>query len=273
MCELLGKSSSSPATVNLSLAEFAQHGGRTGPHKDGWGIAYYDGGDIRLVKDTRGASESPWVSFVEEQGLTSKTVIGHIRNATIGQVSIANTHPFARELGGRMHVFAHNGVVNGVLNGGLPLGRFRPVGVTDSEHAFCAMMRELEALWSQSEGIPSLSDRLDILEGFAARLRGFGPANFLYADGETLFAHSHERHQNDGTRRPPGLNLLRRTCASEGDDIEGGGVKVHKIEEGQSVVLVASVPLTLDEPWTPLEPGTLLAIESGTVVASRGGAG
>jgi predicted glutamine amidotransferase len=270
MCELLGKSSSKPATINLSLSEFAQHGGRTGPHKDGWGIAYYDGADIRLVRDTRGASESPWVEFVEEQGLTAKTVIGHIRNATTGHVAIANTHPFARELGGRMHVFAHNGVVNGVLDGGLALGRFHPIGETDSEHAFCAMLKELEDLWSGQEAVPSLDARLDILEAFAADLLSFGPANFLYADGERLFAHSHERHQNDGTRSPPGLHMLHRTCATDADGIEGGGLRVHKVEQGQSVIVLASVPLTQDEAWTPLDPGTLLAMESGAIVATRG---
>ena len=269
MCELLGKSSSQPAKINLSLTEFAQHGGRTGPHKDGWGIAYYDGGDIRLVKDTRRASESPWAEFVEGQGLAAKTVIGHIRNATTGKVAIANTHPFARELGGRMHVFAHNGVVEGVLNGGMPLGRFRPVGTTDSEYAFCAMLQEVEDLWIRTDGVPDLQKRMDILESFAERLRGFGPANFLYADGETLFAHSHERLQEDGTRRPPGIHLLRHTFRSDDDGLEGGGIEVESNDRGETVIVLASVPLT-EEAWTPLAPGTLLAMESGAIVATRG---
>ena len=68
MCELFAKSSRQPANVNLSLDTFADHGGRTGPHRDGWGIAYYEEGDIRLIKDTHQASSSVWVRFVEEQG-------------------------------------------------------------------------------------------------------------------------------------------------------------------------------------------------------------
>jgi predicted glutamine amidotransferase len=35
-------------------------------------------------------------------------------------------------------VFAHNGTVRSARD--LPLGRFRPIGSTDSEHAFCAML-------------------------------------------------------------------------------------------------------------------------------------
>ena len=50
MCELFAMSSRHPATVTLSLSELLRHGGDTGPHADGWGIAYYEGGDARLVR-------------------------------------------------------------------------------------------------------------------------------------------------------------------------------------------------------------------------------
>ena len=43
MCELLGMSAHHPASITLSLNEFARHGGETGPHVDGWGIAFYEG--------------------------------------------------------------------------------------------------------------------------------------------------------------------------------------------------------------------------------------
>ena len=41
MCELFGMSTRRPSTVTLSLEEFSRHGGLSGPHKDGWGIALY----------------------------------------------------------------------------------------------------------------------------------------------------------------------------------------------------------------------------------------
>ena len=57
-----------------------------------------------------------------------------------------NCQPFARELGGRMHVFAHNGDLDaGRL--GAPRGSFRPVGDTDSERAFCVLLERLTAIW------------------------------------------------------------------------------------------------------------------------------
>ena len=39
-------------------------------------------------------------------------------------------------------------------------------------------------------GPPPLAERLHAAAEFAARLRGFGPANFLYTDGDALFAHA-----------------------------------------------------------------------------------
>ena len=49
MCELFALSSLHPATVRLSFEEFSRHGGLAGPHKDGWGIVFYDGRDVRLA--------------------------------------------------------------------------------------------------------------------------------------------------------------------------------------------------------------------------------
>ena len=138
MCELLMMSSSVPATVNVELGVLARHGGGEGPDRDGWGIAYYQDNDVRLIKDAAPAYASPWMGFVEGLALRSKLVIAHIRRATSGKVALRNTHPFTRELHGHMHVFAHNGAVPAIFTASaFPLGRFHPVGETDSEYAFC----------------------------------------------------------------------------------------------------------------------------------------
>ena len=61
MCELFGLSSNRPVALTISLQVFARHGGLDGPQKDGWGVAYYEQKDIRLIKDAGAASESEWV--------------------------------------------------------------------------------------------------------------------------------------------------------------------------------------------------------------------
>lgn len=265
MCELFAKSSAKPADVTLSLQVLAEHGGKTGPHKDGWGIAYFHGAYARLIKDARAASQSDWVDFVESRSLTSSCVIAHIRNASQGEVALRNTHPFARELAGRMHVFAHNGTLHG-LEGDprFRLDHYHPIGTTDSERAFCALLTRLAAIWLPPTEPPPLERRLEVFAGFAADARGLGPANFLYGDGDYLFAHANKRHHNDGRFGPPALHLLRRTTGRSGRAMRGAGVTISC--EEQEILVLASVPLT-DEAWRPLSDGEVLALRGGEIVA------
>jgi predicted glutamine amidotransferase len=42
MCELLGMSANIPTDICFSFTGLMQRGGRTGPHRDGWGITFYN---------------------------------------------------------------------------------------------------------------------------------------------------------------------------------------------------------------------------------------
>ena len=251
MCELFAMSSRVPTDARASLAAFARHGGLDGHHKDGWGIAYYAEEDVRLVKEAEPASYSACVQFLQEHPFTSGVVVSHIRRATQGRITMKNSQPFARALGGRMHVFAHNGDLHlEALRAKLPLRHFEPIGDTDSEYAFCALLERMRAL-RRHGGVAPLHERLAAVARFAAHLRTLGPANFLYADGDALFIHAHRRSPGAGAApRPPGLHLLQRRCAPE-----------------QSVVLAASVPLTGERGWEALSEGELVAAQGGAIVA------
>ena len=268
MCELFAMSSSVPATVTFSLEEFAQHGGLTGPHKDGWGIAFAEGGDVRVVKDTTAASSSAWLQFLENHPIRSRAVISHIRKRTTGTLALKNTQPFVRELGGRIHAFAHNGHVPDITNGRLfPLGRHRPVGETDSEYAFCALLAQLETDWLGKDRPPSLEARFETVSGFAHNLRPSGPANFLYWAGDVSIAPGDRRHQASGVIEPPGLHLLIRECPASGAEFEAEGLTVDAAR--QRVVLIASVPLS-DEAWRPFGTGETVMVADGQLIASEG---
>lgn len=260
MCELFALSSRDPATVTLSLEVFAKRGGQTGPHKDGWGIAYYEDGGVLLIRDPGQASASPWVAFVENQAPASRTVISHIRRATQGGVELRNTHPFTRELGGTSHVFAHNGELKGLDRFYDPArARFHPIGDTDSELAFCILMERMAEIWLAGGPTPTRDDRVTVFNAFAADMVELGAANFLYADGECLFAHGHRRKQDDGEIRPPGLHMLIQGSPVRDEEISTDGITVSG--HGQQV-LFASVPLT-GEPWTPLEQGHVVMVADG----------
>jgi glutamine amidotransferase len=265
MCELFAMSARQPADVRFSLEEFSRHGGLAGPHKDGWGIAWYEGEDVRLVKEPCAASDSACLAFIQDHPFRSTLVVSHIRKATQGALALANTQPFARELGGRMHVFAHNGDLDGArLRRAHALGAYRPVGDTDSEYAFCAMLARLAPLWREG-ATPTLEARLAIVADFAAGLRALGPANFLYADGDALFVHGHKRTHPGGIR-PPGLHVLCRTCAGESGAFVAEGLSIASAG-AQEVALAASVPLTAGEPWRALGDGEIVTLRGGRIVS------
>src|SRR5208282_808519 len=66
--------------------------------------------------------------------LASSIFIVHIRTATWGQNSDANTQPFSRAHGGREWLIGHSGSLRDRL---VVDGRFEPVGSTDTELVFC----------------------------------------------------------------------------------------------------------------------------------------
>jgi glutamine amidotransferase len=270
MCELFGLSSRLATRATFSLEVFAGHGALGGANVDGWGVACYDldnSADARLYKEPEPAGDSAWLKFVEQRGVTTTRLVSHIRRASRGGLSLSNTQPFAREFNGRLHVFAHNGDVGEVAPAvRAATDRYHPVGQTDSEAAFCRLLNGLSERWPAG-GAPSVADRLAVVAGFAAEMRGLGEANFLYSDGEVLFAHGHRRIQSDGKTAPPGLWWLRRAWSEHPHSQQTAGVHIESRGEEQEIVLFASVPITA-EPWRPLAEGEVIAVHAGEVVGT-----
>ncbi len=109
MCELFAMSSRIATTVSLSIDQLARRGNQSGRLGDGWGVGFYDENDARVFREPEPADESAWVRFLAERPMRSQIVLSHLRHATQGDISLRNTQPFARELGGRIHLFIHNG--------------------------------------------------------------------------------------------------------------------------------------------------------------------
>jgi glutamine amidotransferase len=105
MCELLGMSANVPTDIRFSFSGLIQRGGRTGPHRDGWGIAFYEGRGCQTFHDPAPGYLSEVAKLVQNHSLKSRTVICHIRKATSTKACIENTHPFTRELWGRNWAF------------------------------------------------------------------------------------------------------------------------------------------------------------------------
>jgi predicted glutamine amidotransferase len=269
MCELFAMSSRMPATLGFSLERLARHGGAEGPHRDGWGIAFYEGPDCLLLREPRPASESPLMRFMEHQGLRTKDGLSHIRLATFGDRSLRNTQPFLRELGGRMHAFAHNGDFPALLD--LPADGRRhlpPVGDTDSELAFCGAAGQLGAALARGggrgAGAGGAARRHRRLRDRAARAR---PGELPLRRCRCAVRARGPAHPDGRAHPPPGLYLLQRCCWRSAPELADSGVDLETIR--QDVALVASTPLT-DELWVPLGEGTLIALSMGRCYDGRG---
>ncbi|WP_309682537.1 class II glutamine amidotransferase, partial [Polaromonas sp.] len=195
MCQLLGMNCNTPTDVTFSFRGFAQRGGHTDQHADGWGIAFFEGEGgagqpesdkgLRHFVDHQPACTSPVAELIARYPIKSRNVISHIRKATQGRVALENCHPFVRELWGRYWVFAHNGDLKDFA----PRlhGSFRPVGSTDSERAFCWIMQELA---KSHAGVPSVQELSITLRELAAQIARHGTFNCLLSNGQALWAHA-----------------------------------------------------------------------------------
>jgi len=268
MCELFAYCGEHPAALQYSMRDFAAHSDDK-RNAEGWGVAHYVDGDVRLVKEPGVARDSACLAFIEQHPIRSALVLSHIRHATQGATAVRNCQPFVRELGGAMHVFAHNGNLDRDALGRLASpDSFRPVGETDSELAFCVLLERLRPLWREAAAAPALAARRRVVAEFALQLRALGPANFIYADGDALFAHGHRRTQAGGDIRPPGLHVLCRSCDVTPSSFDTQGLRIVPSRAAGAQALIASVPLSADAAWWPLAEGELLVLRAGHVAPS-----
>ena len=254
MCELLGMECNVPTDIVFSFAGLASRGGKAGPHSDGWGLALYDGNVARTVLEPTPAANSPLAKFVRDHPIKTLLAIAHVRRKTRGAIGVANTHPFVRELWGRHFVFAHNGTVKKAKH--LKLGRFKPIGETDSEHAFCALLSRLDEKFRDHPG-----DKLaPQVAKIGSELGDSGTFNFLLGDGRQLLARCSSKLHYIVRKAP----FKRATLADEDLIVDFAQVTTPK----DRVAVIATQPLTRDESWTAGVPGELWVFKNGSLRAS-----
>src|SRR6059058_292594 len=139
MCRLFGCRTVAPGAVAHELL----HGAnalriQSREHPDGWGLGWYVG---RVPQVVRSLSPAHGDEDFEQVGsfVTASTILAHLRKASVGAVSLPNTHPF--EWG--PWLFAHNGTISGwarissAVEARIESGlRAKIRGETDSERCF-----------------------------------------------------------------------------------------------------------------------------------------
>ena len=247
MCQLLGMNANTPTDVMFSFTGLAS---RADEHKDGFGIAFFEGRGLRLFVDHSSARESPVAELVKRYPIKSGNVIAHIRKATQGGTALENCHPFLRELWGRYWVFAHNGDLKGFA----PRlhAAFRPVGDTDSERAFCWLLQELAKAHAS---VPTVAELTLTLRELLPQPAAHGSFNLLLSNGQALWARASTRLHWLVRQHPFGAATLA--------DADLSVDFAAATSPGDRVAVVATEPLTAGEHWQAMAPGELQVFVDG----------
>ncbi len=248
VCRFYGLRASAPTAVECCLVRARNslltqsrrdlHGFE---NADGWGIATYEDGTVRIRRDAAAAHISEEFRSAAED-TAAPTLLAHVRRATIGAMVIQNTHPFSW---GRW-AFVHNGTVpyfeqlRGRMQEAMAPEHGAAIqGSTDSEHIFHMVL-------SAHEAAPELP-LLTALEGTLRRIARWcdeqGPAtrlglNVLLTDGERMV----------GSRWQRTLSFLERERLA---DCDVCGLRHARCEppEAYRAVVIASEPTTEESAW------------------------
>lgn len=271
MCRLFGFRSSLESQVHRSLisAENALID-QSRRHSDGWGVAYYIEKSPHLIKSTEAAFDDR--IFRHVSGIvSSETVIAHLRLATVGQLSILNSHPFQF---GRW-VFAHNGNIRDFAQHRDKIQeRINPrlrrfiLGDTDSETIFYLLLTFIREHQAENEttGLEKLVAAIkDGIAFLTSQVGDFshedGDPNLTYVtfvitDGARMLAHqggkqlyySTHKHLCSQRETCPAYALLCEAPAATGDTVR------H--------LILASEPLHGENIWLPLKPGSMVGVDA-----------
>jgi glutamine amidotransferase len=206
-----------------------------------------------VFKEPLRSTDSKLSPFLRDyEAFESRIFIGHVRNVSRGGVSLQNTHPFVRTFRSREVALAHNGTLD--LEFPRRERKFNPVGETDSELLFCALLTELSRRGIQFN---HFGDIEAILHEFNAQ----GSMNLLFSDSEHLYCYRDRNRYN-------GLCMVERRAPFEAVSLQDEDWLVDLAQEKnphQRGFVIATRPLT-DENWRDLPPGSLFVFKDGRMV-------
>lgn len=261
MCRLFGMHAgvvASPATFWLidapdSLAAQSHR------NPDGAGIGAFDEVGVPQLSKQPLAAWQDMQFAAEAHELTGTTFVAHVRYATSGGHTMANTHPFLQD--GRL--FAHNGVVGGLAQLDARLADLDAselvAGDTDSERVFALITAEVAR------------HRGDVRAGIVAALEWIGETlpvyavNFVLSTASDLWAlRWPATHELFVLQRPAG-----GTDTHEDLDLTTNRIHAHSPHlADHPAVVVASEQMDDDAAWRALASGELLHVSSELAVDS-----
>jgi predicted glutamine amidotransferase len=242
---------------------------------DGSGIGFFDPSGAPVLDKQPEAAYADEVFRREAKQARSETFVAHVRYATAGSRTLANTHPFAMH--GR--IMAHNGGFGGLETLEKQLGDYRDLvqGDTDSERYFALITQQIGAHGDDvAAGITAAA------RWIAARLPVSSLNTVVAAPGELWalrYPAQHALHiieRPAGASSPPGQGSPAAAGSPPGTGDAGTGLHARSTTSSVHVpelhvlpsVVVASEELDGEHGWRMLAPGELVHVRPGLTVES-----
>src|SRR5262249_51424481 len=258
MCRLFGFRSATSERVHDALVTERNSLRRQSlEHPDGWGIASW--GETGLPQVARGLGAAHLDPEFERisSAVQARTVLAHLRLASVGSIRLDNAHPFlfqrwAFAHNGTLHAFSrHRAAIEALI---APRFAAEMRGDTDSERCFTLFLTRLSQA-ADLDGRP----RLGAVQGALATTRvevaritdvdaGDGKRsamNFLITDGELLAATRRDRTLFFAAESAEGVPIVQRPRS---------GTTVHALE-------IASEELQGPDVWHQVPQDGVIGID------------
>lgn len=259
MCRLYAMHANEPTKIECSMVKaqnalMAQSKGdmQGYEHGHGWGVADYADG-LPLVE------KQVWAAFHGEHftkaaaRVYARTVVAHVRRATVGGTCLENTHPFHH---GRW-IFGHNGTVPNfdqvrprLLEHMDPVHRSDISGTTDSEHVFRYLL-SLHLRHPERGLMGAVRTGLTQVIRWCAEVdpQARVGLNIILTDGDNMV----------GSRLNRSLFYLTRDHIFE-CPICGRPHVHHDPQRAYQAIEIASEPITYGEDWYEVPNDTLFRV-------------
>ncbi len=261
MCRLYGLISSHPRKVECdlirsqhSLLYQSEHDDRGGENAQGWGLEDYEKNKPNLVKQPKAAFDSDEFRW-QAAKIHSKQVISHVRRATVGIVSLKNTHPFVHhEL-----ILAHNGhidhfdVIKNKILSIITAEETKWIqGTTDSEY----ILAYLHHIYNQDPKASLATVLTHGLQQIIQMIKEVDPnkeaaLNIVFSNGKEMAASCYNRS----------LYLIERGAVHP-CQVCNGELHINDKPKSFRAVVVASEPITTDEKWQEIPNKSIIEVDS-----------
>lgn len=252
MCRLFAMSGGAePVSAKLWLLDAPDSlAAQSHRNPDGTGLGIYDTEGRPVIHKAPISAFSDMDFASEARQERSRTFLAHVRFASTGAKTLANTHPFEQD--GRL--FAHNGVLAGLPRLEEELGDDLALvhGETDSERLFAMITHEIRRHDGDIHagivaGVSWIAEHLPIYSLNLIITTEAGIFALRYPDTNTLYILDRPAGGHGGEQPVNHRSSL--------------GTRVHCEEAARRpVVVIASEPMDEDPGWRALEPGELLHV-------------